>query len=499
MGENSISELWFKPRVLVVDDEKRIRDGCQKTLTLEGFEVATAESGELSLNILENEHFDVILLDLMMPGLPGMDVLSRVKGLHPDTVIIVITGYATLEHAIEAMKKGAFDFISKPFSTQELRTVVSKALQYIRTLEDIVNENSRMRVLINHLPGGVMATDARKNVVLANPAFLRMMDYRGEAIGLPVTEIVRNNDLNQMINRLLSMPEHEFAELTAELDQGRNEENERAIIGVRAIPFRDRLGRNLGTITVLHDITTQKKMEQLKSDFVSMVAHEIRSPMNTVLAQLKVVLDGLAGDVTGKQRDILARASEKIKNLSDLSTELLDLARIESGLITQEKERLNITELIADQMNFYQVMARAKGIHMDLGAPAALPSVTGNRYNMELVFSNLISNAIKYTPEGGNVTVSLTVENKYLCVSVRDTGWGIPEDEIDHIFDRFYRVKNDQTRTITGTGLGLAIVKSIMKSHNGMARVESKLGQGSTFYVYIPIIDPLPGQAGTKR
>jgi len=487
MKEKKMPELWFTPKVLVIDDEKRIRDGCQKTLTLEGFEVATAESGTLGLEIIEKEPFDIILLDLMMPGLSGMEVLARVKVLHPETIIVVITGYATLEHAIEAMKKGAFDFIAKPFSPEELRNVVSKAIQFIRTLEDIVTENSRMRVLINQLSGGVMATDAEKNVALANPAFLRMMNYRGNAIGRPVTELVQNKELNQMIDQALSMPETEFAELTAELDlEGKGAEEE-TVLGVRCAPFRDRLGRNLGSLTVLLDITAQKKIDQLKSDFVSLVAHEIRSPMNTVLAQLKVVLDGLAGDVSQKQQEILSRSSEKIKSLADLSTELLDLARIESGLITQEKERLNVSEIIEDQVTFYQTAAQAKNTTLELHQPTNLPPVIGNKYNMEEVFSNLISNAIKYTPEGGKVTVSAAAEEKYLCIFVRDTGYGIPEEEVDQVFDRFYRVKNDKTRSITGTGLGLAIVKSIVKAHDGMVRVESKPDQGSTFYVYIPI------------
>ena len=488
MKENMIDKLSFIPRILVVDDEKRIRHGCQKTLILEGFEVAMVESGALAIEILEKEHFDIILLDLMMPGLSGMDVLVHVKPRHPDTVIIVITGYATLEHAIEAMKKGAFDFISKPFSPQDLRSVVAKAVEYISTLEDIATEKSRMRVLINHLSGGVMATDAQKKIALANPAFLRMMNYRGDAIGKPVTEIVRDKELNQMIDRALSMPKDECAELTTELDLGVKGDSRGTVLGVRCIPFRDRVGRNLGTITALHDITSQKEIDQLKSDFVSMVAHEIRSPMNSVMAQLKIVLDGLAGEVTPKQQEILGRASGKIENLVSLSSELLDLARIESGLITQEKEQLDMSELLAEQVAFYETLAKEKDITLDFNQPTELPAVMGNRYNIEEVFSNLISNAIKYTQEGGKITVSAATEKNNLCISVSDTGFGIPEDEIDQLFDRFYRVKNDKTRYITGTGLGLSIVKSIVEAHNGMVSVVSKVDHGSTFYVYIPVV-----------
>lgn len=484
--EDKISSIPFTPKVLVVDDEKRIRDGCQKALTREGFEVTSVESGYKALMMLEKEHYDIILLDLMMPGLSGMDVLTHCKTIHPDSVIIVITGYATLEHAIEAMKNGAFDFISKPFSPEELRNVVSKAIEYIRTLQDIATEKSRMRVLINQLEGGVMATDASKKVALANPAFLRMMNYREESIGKPVTDIVKDEKLNRMIDEALAMPADELAELTTEMTVKGNGEEEDVILGARCVPFRDRLGRNLGTITVLHDITKAKKMDQIKSDFVSMVAHEIKSPMNTVLAQLKILYDGLAGEVTPKQKEILGRTSERIINLVDMSSELLDLSRIESGLVTQEKEKLNIEQILEDQVDFYQASAKDRGIVLVLDQARELPAVMGNRRNIEEVFSNLISNAIKYSPEGGRISIAAGAEKKYIRISVRDTGLGIAANHVNRIFDRFYRVKDDQTRMITGTGLGLAIVKSIVEAHNGIISVESEPGRGSTFSVFLP-------------
>ncbi len=488
MTKKNESESFFKPRILVVDDEKRIRDGCHMVLTQEGFEVAKAETGELGIKMIEEAHYDIILLDLMMPGLSGFDVLTHVKALHPDTVIIVITGYATVEYSIEAMKKGAFDFIPKPFSPDQLRVVVSKAIEYTRTLQDIANEKSRMRVLINHLASGVITTDNQKRVALANPAFLKMIDYHGDSvIGRPVTEFIKDEKLNLMIDQALSMPADEFIELSEEMNLGGEGEKEEIFIGARCVPFRDRLGRTLGTITMLHDITTLKKMDQLKSDFVSMVAHEIRSPMNSVLAQLKVILDGIAGDLTEKQKEILGRASDKIKALSDLSTELLDLAKIESGLITQEKEILNMVELLTEQVNFHQAKAQEKEISLELEPLPELPPLLGIRQNMEEVFSNLITNSINYTPDGGKVTVSATVENDYLSISVSDTGFGIPEDDLDRIFDRFYRVKNEKTRFITGTGLGLPIVKDIVNAHNGMINVKSEPDKGTTFDIRIPI------------
>ena len=489
MNTKMPSHISFKPRILVVDDEKRIRDGCYKVLTEEGFEVARAETGEVGIRMIEETHYDIVLLDLKMPGLSGFDVLGNVKALHPDTVIIVITGYATLDHSIEAMKKGAFDFIPKPFSPEQLRAVVSKAIEHTNTLQDIANEKSRMRVLINQLASGVMATDDQKRVALANPAFLRMLGYRGESvIGRRAEEFIGDERLMRMIDQALSMREKDYLELSEELNLRGKGESEETTLVARCVPFKDRLGRVLGTVTVLHDITALKKMDQLKSDFVSMVAHEIRGPMNSVLAQLKVVLDGLAGNVSEKQQEILGRASEKIRGLSDLSTDLLDLARIESGLITQEKENLNTAEFLADQVAFHQAKAQAKDIRLELGPLPELPPVLANKSNMEEVLSNLISNAVNYTPEGGSIVVSAAKENDYVCISVRDTGIGMTREDLDRIFDRFYRVKSEKTRFITGTGLGLSIVKSILEAHNGMIRVESEPDHGTVFHIYIPLI-----------
>jgi PAS domain S-box-containing protein len=487
MTEKQSIDILFKPKILVVDDEKVIREGCHEVLTLEGFEVVLAKNGELGLNMIEKAHFDVILLDLMMPGLSGFDVLSHVKALHPDTSIIVITGYATIENSIEAMKKGAFDFIPKPFSPDQLRVVVSKAIEHTGALKDIANEKSRMRVLINLLANGVMVADAEKKVVLANPAFMKIMGFQGDdIIGRPITVLIKNEQLQQMIESALSMTEDVLTELTEELDIGEDGEDKKAIYVVKCRPFRDRVGRNLGTITVLSDITYLKDINQRKSDFVSMVAHEIRSPMNSVMAQIKVIQDGLAGDVTQKQSEILGRASEKINGLVSLSSELLNMASREAGLIALERTECDMTEVLKDQVDFHQPKAHANGIQLKLDPLPDLPPVLANKQNMEEVLSNLIANAINYTPGEGKITVSARPEKHHLCISVSDTGLGIAKEELGRIFDRFYRVKNEKTRYIIGTGLGLPIVKSIVEAHDGMIRVESKPDHGSTFYVYIP-------------
>lgn len=483
------SELQLhNPRILVIDDEPRIRDACIMVLSDSGFDVAAAPDGEQGLQMIEEKHYDIILVDLMMPTISGFDVLSEVRSHHPDTVVIVITGYATLEHSIEAMKKGAFDFIPKPFTPDQLRAVVDKSLRYTSALQDIADSKSRLGVMVNRLTDGVMTTDARKLIVQVNPAFLHMIGYHGEAVvGRHVTEIINDEYLLDSIDQALSMSSDMFSEITNEISITENSAEK--FFSARCAPFRGRMKENLGTVTVLHDITTLKEMDQMKSDFVSMVSHEIRSPMNSLLMQLKIISDGLAGDVTEKQQEILQRASEKILNLNNLVTELLDLSRIESGLITHEKEQVDMGVLLSEQQVFHAPYAADKKITIQINCPADLPTILANRQNMEEVFSNLITNSIKYSPDGSSITISAIVENEYLKTELTDTGFGISSDELELIFTRFYRTKDKNTREIQGTGLGLAIVKSIIESHHGKISVTSEVGSGTTFTVLLPLSD----------
>jgi PAS domain S-box-containing protein len=474
-----------RPSILVVDDEPRIREGCRIVLSEQGFDVELAAEGKSGLKMIEERHFDVVLVDLMLPALSGLDVLERIRARHPDTVVIVITGYATVEHSIKAMKNGAFDFIPKPFTPEQLRIVVAKALEHNRALADIAETRSRLRVMVNRLMDGVMTTDSNKKIVLANPAFLHMMGYHGKGvIGQKADEIIENKTMLDLIDKALELPASSGSEITAQLEENGGDER---IFTARCAPFRSRTGLTMGTITVLNDITALKKMDKMKSDFVSMVSHEIRSPMTSVMAQLKVILDGLAGDVTGKQKEILERACQRIHSLTCLVSELLDLARIESGLISQEKQTVDMAQILREQVLLHSETAKAKNIELTLEIVQDLPKILASRQSMEEIISNLVTNAIKYTPDGGKVVVSADVENEYLKMDVSDTGFGIPIDELDSIFTRFYRVKNQQTRNIIGTGLGLSIVKSLVQAHYGSISVKSRPGAGSIFTVRLPL------------
>jgi len=484
-----IEDRVYQPRILVIDDEQRIREGCFKILIKENCLVELAESGERGLEMLAENYYDIILTDLMMPGISGMEVIAKVREQHLDTVVIVITGFATLEHSIEAMKKGAFDFIPKPFTPEQLRVVVGKAVEMTRTLQDIATEKTRFKTLVNYLAGGVLVTDRNKNIILYNPTLLRMLHYDGEPLNdQPLTSLTSDEALTGIIDGILALNPGEFKVLSTEIappDKG-DALFDQLYLRAQAVPFKSRSGEILGSVTIIDDITHLKKLDEMKSAFVSMVSHELRSPLSTILSQIKVITDGLAGALSDKQADILQKMSRKVEGLVDLTNDLLDLSRIEAGLIVQDKGQVQLMDILEKLVEFMQPRAREKGIGLTL-EKADLPLINADPKSMEEVFSNLITNAIIYTPEGGTVTVAGEVKGDFLEIRVMDTGYGIAPDQLPLIFERFYRVKTDTTRHIVGTGLGLPIVKSIVEAHNGTIRVESREGVSSTFSIRLPV------------
>jgi len=242
----------------------------------------------------------------------------------------------------------------------------------------------------------------------------------------------------------------------------------------------------MGAVTVFQDISYLRELDKMKSEFIAMVTHELRAPIAAVEQQLTVILNKMAGEVTEKQEQLLSRAKERTKGLLDLIKDLLDLSKIEAGKMVQYKEPLSLPEVIQRVVDLMRAEAEHKKIDLQFSAPSETPVIHADRNSMEEIFTNLISNAIKYTPEQGKVWIVLGEEKGFVKASVSDTGIGIEEKDLLRIFDKFYRVKTAETRQIVGTGLGLSIVKSIVAAHLGSISVESNVGAGSTFTVLLP-------------
>jgi signal transduction histidine kinase len=224
----------------------------------------------------------------------------------------------------------------------------------------------------------------------------------------------------------------------------------------------------------------------MKSEFIAMVTHELRAPIAAVEQQLTVILNKMAGEITEKQEQLLNRAKERTRGLLNLIKDLLDLSKIEAGKMVQYKEPLALQEVIQRVVDLMRVEAENKKIDLQFSSPPKVPMINADRNSMEGIFTNLISNAIKYTPEGGKVWVTLGEGGGFVKATVSDTGIGLKKEDLPRIFDKFYRVKTIETRQIVGTGLGLSIVKSIVDAHLGSISVESEEGGGTTFTVLLP-------------
>jgi PAS domain S-box-containing protein len=487
-------------QILVIDDEQIMRDGCSRILSKDGWAVITAENGKQGLEAIraDPEKIDLILLDLMMPGMSGMEVLDQVRNIDPSLLVIVITGYATVESAVEAMKKGAYDFIPKPFTPDQLRIVVRRALERKslqkeaeflrrereRSLRDIATEKSKIKTIIQCMGDGVLVCDRDSCVVLSNPAASRMLKVaEGSLLGNLLPQCNLHQELSKIIQETLSTTDKNYTSVSQELSIGESSE---IFLRAHTAPVRNDLGDTLGSVTVLQDISHLKELDKMKSDFIAMVAHELRAPLAAVEQQLTVILNKLAGEVTAKQEQLLSRAKERTKGLLTLIKDLLDISKIEAGMMVQYKEPLSLQEVAQKVVDLMRAEADAKKLDLQLSGPSKLPLIGADRNSMEGIFTNLISNAIKYTPEGGKIEVTLSEEGGFVKAVVSDTGIGIKKEDLPRIFDRFFRVKTAETRQIVGTGLGLSIVKSIVDAHLGSISVESEEGGGTTFTVLLP-------------
>lgn len=487
--------------ILVIDDEAVIRDGCSRILTKDGCRVKSVENGQAGLDLItsKREYFDILLLDLMMPGISGMEVLDAVQGIDQTLIVIVITGYATVESAVEAMKKGAYDFIAKPFTPDQLRIVVKRGVEKRilqreaenlrkereRSLKDIAYEKSRISTIINCMADGVLVTDRDSQIVLHNPAATRLLEIESlPIINKSLCQCINNQDLTKAVATALSTERAKYLEISQELTPC--EGSAKVFLRADTATVLNDEGEIMGSVTVLHDITQEKQLNQMKSDFVTMVSHELRAPISAIQQQLSVIQEGMAGSITKKQEGMLIRAKERTKGLLDLINDLLNVSEMDSGIVVQHKETISLKAVVERACQLMEPEAEVKGIKLKLEISRSLPLVNADRENMEEVFINLISNAIKYNVEGGGVTISLLGEGEFVRADVTDTGIGIPEKDLPRIFDRFYRVKSSQTRTVIGTGLGLSIAKGIVEAHHGTISIKSKEGKGTTLTVLLP-------------
>ncbi|PKQ29013.1 MAG: hypothetical protein CVT60_07565 [Actinobacteria bacterium HGW-Actinobacteria-10] len=264
-------------------------------------------------------------------------------------------------------------------------------------------------------------------------------------------------------------------------------EPEHRILEVRTNPVTDKLGRYLGCVSTLHDVTAAREIAVMKNEFVSMVSHELRTPLTSIKGYVDLIVDGEAGEVNEIQMEFLKIVQENSDRLVSLINEMLDISRIESGRVHLRIERLDMTDVIQGVLDTFRTYADQSGVTLEAHVGQDVPQAAADRDRVGQILMNLVSNAIKYSPGGGHVTIRLAHADGCVQVDVSDTGIGIAEEDQHQLFTKFFRVDSSLTREIGGTGLGLSIVKSVVELHGGRIWATSVEGEGSTFSFTLPV------------
>ncbi|WP_300672857.1 response regulator [Desulfoluna sp.] len=488
-------------KILIIDDEEDIREGCRRSLARSGCEVLTAAEGSEGLSFVSEATPKVVFLDLKMPGMDGMEVLAQIQERAPSSLVIIMTGYATVESAITAMKSGAYDFIAKPFEPEQIRLVAGRALDHIRvvrraeklkrererTLTDLGTEKSRIAAIVESLPNGVVVTNAYGMVVLMNSVFQRL--FVGDRLmesQCHISWYIEDSDFCLWINSISTgvfMTDGKIPSCELQVpDNGFYLARGQHVLSAE--------GECLGSVVTLTDITDLKTFDQMKSEFVAKVAHELRSPLTAICEQLALVEEEVGPAMGEENRGVIVRARDKAGALIALIGDLLDLQRIEGGGEFSHPREVDPGGLLRAMVDFLRARAQAQGVGLTLELPeTVLPLLFADPSSLESIYGNLITNAIKYTGSGGHVRVSVSVsDDDELWVAIADDGFGIEEKYQEKIFQKFYRIKDDKRRFIVGTGLGLSIVRQLVEGLFGTVDVISQPMVGSTFTVKLPAL-----------
>ena len=265
----------------------------------------------------------------------------------------------------------------------------------------------------------------------------------------------------------------------------------------RAVSILDSERQPAGVILILRDVTQQLQQDEMKKGAISTVSHQLKTPLTSVRMAIHLLLEGKIGELTPKQEDLLIAAREDADRLYTILEELLDISRIESGRAKMDFRPVSSHSMVLEAVEPFRSVALDRGVTLSVDLPDDLPEVWVDMTRIIHVFANLLSNALKYTPAGGGVDVTAQAEEEFVCFKVTDTGIGIPDQYLPHIFEPFFRAPNQTSGT--GAGLGLAITKEIVAAHGGNVRVESREGVGSTFSFTVKRADRGPGKAAPER
>jgi PAS domain S-box-containing protein len=488
----------YKPKVLIVDDEKGLRIGAQRLLTAEGYEVIVAENGTDGIKFGTESEFDLAVIDLKMPDIDGLEVLQQIKKKYPHTVCFIATAYASYETAVEATRIGAQSYIPKPFTPEELlsnlkegyqlRLVNLEAEKWHKEREErlleVAFEKTRMNTIVNSITDGVLVVNRDGLAVLYNPAVLRFLELPRIAVEEYILDKLRPEIL-ALFKKFVEEISSEYKSYTIQIELKPNRE---FFIEATASAVLHPGENVAGVVIVFKDITELKKIEFVKSQFVSMVSHELKAPIAAVYGFLKLFNDDSITLTAEQKKEYEIRSMIRLDGLLKMVNDLLDISRMEMKSVHREIKKICLHKIISSILELFQIDISKKNIQVIFDKDDSAHCINADADEITRLFTNLISNAIKYNREQGIININLYQADNYLVTDIKDSGIGLKPEEKQKLFTEFFRAKNEKTKNISGTGLGLSIVKRIVDSYSGKIEVESDYGEGTLFKVFLPTI-----------
>ena len=389
-----------------------------------------------------------------------------------------------LAEGAHRLADGDFDLRIRPTGSREVRDLANTfnimTNRLALSFTELQRDKEQLRIILSGMADGVVAFDNDHRVVFANERAAQLLEFAADAVvGRKLWEVTRQRTIQEVADKALrgDGPHREELDWTG------------TVVKSLAV-YASRLpGPNSpGAVMVLHDTTEIRRLERLRQDFVANVSHELKTPLANIKSSVEVLIDGAAED-PATRGIFLTEIDDQANRLDALVGDLLSLARLESGDTPLEFENVPVEEAVHACLDRHRTRAEAKKLTLDgvalVGCPPNLAVWADDRALAQLL-DNLVDNAIKYTLNGGRVTVRWEASAKQVCLDVEDTGIGIPEKDLPQVFERFYRVDKARSREMGGTGLGLAIVKHTSQNMKGHVKVTSALGQGTTFRVCLP-------------
>ena len=426
--------------------------------------------------------------------------LRQLLGGHPCIVTPLISrgqSIGALYVAQNATTHPSRGVESKLNVTEQLLTsfayFAATAVENARLYQDAWEKRRELEAVLVGIGDGVVVAAPDLSLILMNPVARDILRLEAEPpAGVPLRPYLAAPEFADLMAETLRGGQEQIRELELPAADTAGEtarDDEKRTFGALASPVLDADGEVSGVVVVLRDITAQKELERMKSNFLSVVSHELRTPLHSIKGFVEIILMGKTGPVTEIQEDFLKTVRTQTTVLQRMIDDLLEFSRMEAGRVKLHLSEVSLPAMAHSVAVKLAPLAEEAGLRLSVALPEDLPEIDCDRSRVEQVLTNLVENAIKFTPAGGQISIGGLALGERVRLVVADTGIGIPLDEQEKVFDRFYQVDGSERRAYRGTGLGLSICRHIVERHNGRIWVESEgaAGSGSRFYVELPV------------